>query len=133
MTTVTYEAAGHRLRIAGGCHRGDNPTLQEALGTCAELAGSHLIVDLTAVTEIDQQVANDLVAAARRSRASGGTIALVRKHGTPVDDALAAAETAATGPGHRVRRRTPKSQPAPPYTPRSRGTARRGTPPSPGR
>ena len=95
MTTLTYEASAHRLRIAGGCRSDDSSTIQEAFAAFADLAGGHLIVDLTAVTEIDQGVANDLLAAARRWSRDGGTYALVRKGGTAVDDALVAAAAAA--------------------------------------
>jgi hypothetical protein len=91
MTTVSYEASGHRLRIGGGCQEDDNSTLQNALETFADLAGGHHIVDLTAVTEIDQRVADELMAAARRSMKDGRTVAFIRKHGTLVDYALLAA------------------------------------------
>ena len=94
MTTLTYEASARRLRIAGGCRSDDSSTIQEAFGAFASLAGGHLIVDLTAVTEIEQEVANDLLAAARRWSREGGTFALVRKGGTVVDDALLAAAEA---------------------------------------
>ena len=92
MTTVRFEADTRRLRIEGGCHAADWSTVQEALDTFSQLTDGHLIVDLTAVTGIDQHVADELVAAARRSRANGGTVAFIRKHGTTVDDALTAAE-----------------------------------------
>jgi anti-anti-sigma regulatory factor len=95
MTTVRYEASTRRLRIEGRCVDGDRAAIQDALDTCARLASGHLIVDLTAVTVIDQSAANDLVAAAGRSRRAGGTVVFVRKHGTDVDDVLAAAESAA--------------------------------------
>jgi anti-anti-sigma regulatory factor len=94
MTALRYEADGHRLRIAGGCRAADCDLIREALDAMVHLADDHLIVDLTAVTEIDQYVANELIAAARRSRGDGGTVTFVRKHGTPVDDALRAAEHA---------------------------------------
>jgi anti-anti-sigma regulatory factor len=94
VTAVHYEADGHRLRIAGGCRAGDRDVIREALDAMAHLANDHLIVDLTAVTEIDQCAANELIAAVRRSRGDGGTVVFVRKHGTPVDNALVAAERA---------------------------------------
>lgn len=94
MTTVHYEAKTRRLRIEGGCRTSDLSTVHEALDTFSQLTDAHLIVDLTAVTEIDQSVADELVAAAVRSRSRGGTVALVRKHGTSVDDAVTAAEQA---------------------------------------
>jgi anti-anti-sigma regulatory factor len=91
MTTVRYDADVHRLRLEGECRDYDRSSIQDALGTFAELAGGHLIVDLTAVTGIDQSIANELVDAAR-ARTEGPTFAFVRKHGSPVDDALKAAE-----------------------------------------
>jgi anti-anti-sigma regulatory factor len=95
MTGLRYEADGHRLRIAGGCRAADRDLIREALDAMADLADDHLIVDLTAVTEIDQCAANELISAARRSRGDGGTVAFLRKHGTSVDAALVAAEHAA--------------------------------------
>jgi anti-anti-sigma regulatory factor len=92
MTTVRYEADTHRLRIEGACRAGDRSAIQEALDTFARLAGGHLIVDLTAVTTIDQRLANDLVDAAHSLSGAAGTFAFVRKHGTAVDDAMSAAE-----------------------------------------
>ncbi len=94
MTTLNYEANARRLRIAGGCRSDDSSTIQEAFAAFANLADGHLIVDLTAVTEIDQAVADDLLAAARRWSRDGGTFSFVRKGGTVVDDALVAAAEA---------------------------------------
>ena len=94
MTAVRYEASGRRLRLAGVCQAADRDALHEALDTFAHLSGGHLIVDLTAVTDIDPGTARDFVAAARRSRGDGVTVAFVRKHDTPVDAALRAAEQA---------------------------------------
>ncbi len=91
MTTVVYEAPGHRLRLGGQCRDDDRDAIREALGTFARQAGCHLIVDLTAVTAIDQGVAEDLVAV-RSSCGDGQTFAFIRKHGTPIDEALTAAE-----------------------------------------
>jgi hypothetical protein len=73
MTTVNYEAPGHRLRIEGQCRDDDRDTIREALDTFARQAGGHLIVDLTAVTSMDRGVAEDLVAA-RSSCADGQTV-----------------------------------------------------------
>jgi anti-anti-sigma regulatory factor len=94
MTAVDYEADGHRLRIAGGCRAADRDFIREALDAMAHVANDHLIVDLTAVTEIDQCAANELIAAACRSRLAGGTVVFIRKHGTLVDETLLAAEHA---------------------------------------
>jgi anti-anti-sigma regulatory factor len=91
-TTVRYEADTHRLRIGGECLDDDRAVVQDALDTFARLASSHLIVDLTAVTRIDQSAANHLVASARRLRRDGGTVVFLRKHGTSVDRVLSAAE-----------------------------------------
>lgn len=95
MTTVRYEAGVRRLRIEGECRDDDRSTIREALDTFARLSG-HLIVDLTAVTFIDQEVADELVAVAR-TRTDGATFAFLRKHGTPVDAALNAAEGRRSG------------------------------------
>lgn len=99
MPTVTYETTTHRLRIGSECREEHSDTIQRALRRFADLADGHLIVDLTAVTAIDQRVASDLVAAAGRLRAAGRTFAFVRKHGTPVDAALSAAQARSTGGG----------------------------------
>ena len=96
MTTVHYEAGTHRLRLEGACRDGDRLAIHEALDTFTPMAGGHLIVDLTAVTAIDQSVANDLVATARSLSDAQGAFTLVRKHGTPVDQALVAAESDST-------------------------------------
>lgn len=92
---MRYEEGPHRLRIAGDCRETDYPTIRQALDTCADRASDHLIIDLTAVTRLDQAVANDLVAASRRARQRHRTLALVRKHGTTVDETLRKAEGAA--------------------------------------
>jgi hypothetical protein len=112
VTTVHYEGSAHRLRIEGSCHSADRFTVQEALETFAQWADGHLIVDLTAVTGIDQSVADELLAAAERSRRGGGTFAFVRKLDSPDDEALAVAEQAmhetspnASEPDQVVRRR----------------------------
>jgi hypothetical protein len=96
MTTVHYDAGTHRLRLEGVWRDGDRATIREALDTFAPLAGRYFIVDLTAVTEVDQVFANDLVAAARAAVSEDDTLTFVRKHGTPVDDALTAAEANST-------------------------------------
>ncbi len=95
MTNLRYEANTHRLRIEGSCHLADLSKVHEALDTFSPLTDGHLIVDLTAVTEIDQAVADELVAVAYRSGSRRGTVAFVRKHGTSVDRALTAAEQGA--------------------------------------
>jgi anti-anti-sigma regulatory factor len=95
MISLHYEPEVSRLRIAGKCRAADRGAIRDALDASAHLASEHLIVDLTAVTEIDPWAANELVAAARRSRGAAGTVVFVRKHGTPVDAALVAAERAA--------------------------------------
>lgn len=92
MTALHFEARTHRLRVEGGCRAADRDAILEALDRFAHLANGHLIVDLTAVTEIDQVAADQLVSAVHRTRAEGGTVALVRKNGTPVNDAITAAE-----------------------------------------
>lgn len=111
MTTVRYEASVHRLRVEGECRRSDLSTVRKAFETFSEMADGHLIVDLTAVTGIDQSVADELVGAGRRSRRDGGTVAFVRKHGTPVDEALTSAEhTARTEDQRRARDDGPRSR-----------------------
>lgn len=94
MTTVRFESTGGRLRIEGDCHA-DHGSLEEAFAAFANLAGGHLIVDLTAVGVLDRSVADDLLAAATRSRNEGGSVVFVRKHGTAVDTVLTLAEEAA--------------------------------------
>jgi ABC-type transporter Mla MlaB component len=96
MTTLHYEARAHRLRVEGDCHAADLATVHEALDTFTKLASGHLIVDLTAVTAIDPSIAAGLVLAARRARSAGGTVVLLRKHGTCVDEALTAADREAS-------------------------------------
>ena len=93
MTTVRYEARAHRLRI-DRLPTSSLSAIQDALATFAQFADGHLIIDLTAVNAIEQDVADDLVAAAQGSRREGGTVAFIRKHGTLVDEALTAAEQA---------------------------------------
>lgn len=97
MTTMRYEAGAHRLRIEGDCRESDYSAIRDALDTVAAQASDHLIIDLTAVTRLDQSVANGLVAASRKARLNDRALALVRKHGTTVDAALRKAEGVASG------------------------------------
>ena len=93
MTTVHYEAHTHRLRISGSCPAEDRVAVRDALETFAGLAGGHLIVDMTAVTVLDQAVANDVIAATREVAERGVSCRILRKAGE-VDDALNQAERA---------------------------------------
>ena len=99
MMAMHYEPDGRRLRIRGACCTDDRDAVREMLDRSAHRADEHLIVDLTAVTDLDPWTASDLVAAAHRLRGAGRTIVLVRKHGTSVDDALRAAEHACVSAG----------------------------------
>ncbi|KRC53753.1 hypothetical protein ASE24_24990 [Nocardioides sp. Root224] len=58
------------------------------------MAGDHLIVDLTGVTDIDEDVVDALVAKARTAGTKEKTLTFVRKQGSIVDQAIVAAETA---------------------------------------
>ena len=93
MTTVRYEASTHRLRLEGVCRDDDTSTIQDAIDTFVSMSGGHLVIDLTAVTAIHPTIAADLVAAVHAARSQGNVVTLIRKHRTPVDDAIIAAES----------------------------------------
>lgn len=92
MTAVHYVASTHRLRLEGACRENDLVVVRDALDAFLPLSGGRLIVDLTAISEIDPSVAADLVGTAHDARDQGVTVTLVRKHSTPVDAALIEAE-----------------------------------------
>jgi hypothetical protein len=94
MNNFRYEAMAHRLRIEGTWSAGDRAKVRGAVDRFGCLAGGHLIVDLTAVAELDRTVAEDLIAAAHN--ASGRqSYAFLRKLHSSVDTVLTEAEAQA--------------------------------------
>ena len=91
MTTISYEAGLHRLRLEGTCRGSDVPAILEALHAF-EKPNAILTVDLTAVTELAPEVAMLLVAARDEAPGRGREIALIRKAGSDVDWGIASAE-----------------------------------------
>lgn len=93
MTTLHYEASTHRIWLEGSCRPDDSLAIHDALDAFGPIAGGQLIVDLTAVTDIDPGVAAELVQAARSAQHQGKALTLLRKPGTTVDEALSTAES----------------------------------------
>jgi ABC-type transporter Mla MlaB component len=91
MTTISYEAGLHRLRVEGACRGSDLPALEEALAAF-EKPHAILTVDLTAVTELAPEAAALLVAARDEAPSRGCEIALIRKAGSDVDWRITCAE-----------------------------------------
>ncbi len=88
MSTLQYEKEHHRLRVAGVCGDDDASAVCAAVHRLAN-AGVTLIVDLTAVTAMTDEVARLLVTA--QATADGCRVNLLRKSGGPVDRRLRAA------------------------------------------
>lgn len=88
MTHLSYEADQRRLRIEGSCR--DGAAVHDALEAFGGLA-DELTVDLTAATEISEEVAAILLHARDTAREEGRRIHLLRKAGSNVDYALEAA------------------------------------------
>ena len=86
MCTIDYEARQHRLRVAGRCGGGEAAVaIREAIGTFGR-GLPRLIIDLTAVTELPEEVAAAIVAAGAEIEPCEVTV--VRKHGSDVDRRL---------------------------------------------
>jgi hypothetical protein len=85
MSTMTYEAEQRRLRVVGACGSDDVSRIREAVLTHAR-EGENLIVDLTAVTEVTNEVGRALLAA--QHAADRCRVTLVRKCDSPVDSCL---------------------------------------------
>ena len=85
MSTLSYEPDQRRLRVSGACDREDAVRLREAVSAYAREGGT-LIVDLTAVTDVTNDVGRALVAAQQSANAC--RVTLVRKSGSPVDSCL---------------------------------------------
>ena len=86
MCTIDYEARQHRLRVSGRCEGPEAATvITDAIGTFGRGA-RRLIVDLTALTHLTEEVAAAIVAAG--AEVSPCEVTFVRKHGTDVDRRL---------------------------------------------
>ena len=88
MCTIDYEARRRRLRISGRCG-GDNDaaTIRDAIDTFSR-QGDKLIVDLTALTDLSDDVAIAIVEARKKVPCD---VTVLRKHGTEVDRLLSEA------------------------------------------
>ena len=88
MCTIDYEARQHRLRVSGRC--GDNAAaaIRDAIDTFGR-GRPRLIVDLTALTNLPEDVALAMVEAAEA--VAPCEVTFVRKHGSDVDRRLSEA------------------------------------------
>lgn len=91
MPHVHYETESRRLRLAGDVLDDDLADLREAVARFVERSEGHLMVDLTAVTDLSESAARHLVEVRTAAGARGRRITLLRRHGTPVDEALRSA------------------------------------------
>lgn len=91
MSHVRFEAESRRLRLAGDVLDDDLAELAEMLDRFTGRAEGHVMVDLTAVTDLSASAARHLVEVRAAAASEGRLITLLRRHGTPVDDALKAA------------------------------------------
>lgn len=89
MTNISYEAAGHRLRLEGDCWDVDLDLVEDAVEAFQRLAGN-MIIDLTAVTDLSHEVAEFLVLTQTHARSGGARVTLVRHLDGPADHALVA-------------------------------------------
>ncbi|WP_243060651.1 STAS domain-containing protein [Nocardioides sp. SR21] len=92
MAHVRCETESRRLRLSGAVlDAADLADVVETLERFAESCHGQLVIDLTAVTELAAPAARHLVEVRRSAAAEGRRVTLLRRHGTPVDDALHAA------------------------------------------
>ena len=97
VSTIHHEAVSNRLRIEGACRDVDRASIQQALEEAAGLA-DHVIVDLTAATALEPEVAGLLLDVRGRAMQQGNRITLLRKSASHVDRALSTAEAERAGP-----------------------------------
>lgn len=90
MCTIDYEARHHRLRVSGRCGDDAARAIREAIGRFGR-GRERLILDLTALTEIGDDVAAAILAA--REDVSPCLVTVVRKHGSDVDRLLSSAQS----------------------------------------
>lgn len=84
MCTIDYESDQCRLRVAGACHNLDAQQIRDAIEVFGR-RGDRLIVDLTALTTLDPDVARALLDAVD---GLPRPVTVLRKHGTEVDRLL---------------------------------------------
>jgi|tagenome__1003787_1003787.scaffolds.fasta_scaffold17268161_1 hypothetical protein len=88
MCTIDYEAARRRLRVSGHCGDDAAAAITEAIGAFGR-GSPALIVDLTALSGLTDEVANAIVTAGEQVAPCQLTV--LRKHGTEVDRRLSEA------------------------------------------
>lgn len=91
--TISYEAPSRRLRLEGHCGPGDLDRVREAIETFGR-DRHRIIVDLTAVTHIDDDLADLVVEARERARRADHELTMLRRAHSQVDQAIVAAEAA---------------------------------------
>jgi len=89
MCTIDYESSHHRLRVSGRCGDGAAEAIRDAIGAFGR-GTDRLIVDLTALTELSDEVAAAIVAAG--DDVAPCRVTVTRKHGTDVDRMLSEAQ-----------------------------------------
>ena len=90
MCTIDYEARHHRLRVSGRCGDDAATAIREAISTFGR-DSERLIVDLTALTSLSDEVAAAIVAAGEE--VSPCRVTVVRKHGSDVDRLLSSVQS----------------------------------------
>jgi len=88
MSNVRYEVEVRRLRLAGAVGDADLLDLEEQVGAFADAAEGDLVIDLTAVTGLADPAARFLLEFKATAATGGCRITLLRRCGTPTDDAL---------------------------------------------
>lgn len=89
MCTIDYEASHHRLRVSGRCGDDAATAIRDAIDAFGR-GSDRLIVDLTAITEVTDEVASAIVTAGEEVAPCQVTV--MRKHGTDVDRLLSEAQ-----------------------------------------
>lgn len=90
MCTIDYEASHHRLRVSGRCGDDAATAIRDAIGAFGR-GSDRLIVDLTALTDVTDEVAAAVVTAG--DQLAPCRVTVVRKHGTDVDRLLSEAQS----------------------------------------
>ena len=93
--TISYESSTHRLRLEGKCEAGDVDRVREAIDSYGR-DHRRTIVNLIAVTHIDDEIAELVIDAREFARSEGREITLLRRAHSQVDQAILAAEAART-------------------------------------
>jgi hypothetical protein len=89
MCTIEYEANHHRLRVSGRCGDDAASAIRDAIDAFGR-GHERLIVDLTALTGITDDVAAAIVAAGEAIAPCRVTV--TRKHGSEIDRLLSDAQ-----------------------------------------